>query len=93
MKNEIIFRSFRRKKRKSCFKRRMPFLHRRYKHFFKNIKRRRFNFLGKRKCVEIKNRIKKVIKESNSYFKKNEEKIADNSVIDSIVEKMILVQL
>ena len=68
-------------------------MQRKYKHIFKSIKRRRFNFLGKRKFVEIKNRIKKVIKESNNYcFKKSEEKIADNSVIDSIVEKMRLVQ-
>lgn len=79
--------------RKSLCKKRVFFLHGKNKRIFKNIKRRRFVFLGKRKLSTIKNRIKKAISESNGCVNKNEEKIVDNTVINAIIEKMKLVQL
>ena len=93
MKHGIFFRSLRNQKRKSHSKKRMHFQYRGYKHIFKNIKRRRFKSLGKRKPFLIKNRIKKAIKESNNCVRNNGEKIVVNSAIDSIIEKMKLVHL
>ena len=73
--------------------RRLFFLHGKNKRIFKNIKRRRFVFLGKMKLSAIKNRIKKAISESNGCVNKKEEKIVDNTVINANIEKMKLVQL
>ena len=93
MKNGNFFRRFRNKRRKSHFKKRGHFQNKRYKHIFKNIKRRRFNFLGKRKLFVNKNRIKKAIKESNDCARNNDDKIVDKSAIDSIIEKMNVIHL
>ena len=93
MGKTILLKSSGSTKRKSHCKRRVFFLHGKNKRIFKNIKRRRFVFLGKRKLSTIKNRIKKAISESNGCVNKNEEKIVDNTVINAIIEKMKLVQL
>ena len=93
MGKTILLKSSESKKRKSHFKRRLFFLHGKNKRIFKNIKRRGFIFLGRRRLSSIKNRIKKAISESNGCINKNEEKIVDNTVINAIIEKMKLVQL
>ena len=93
MGKTILLKSSGSTKRKSHCKRRVFFLHGKNKRIFKNIKRRRFISLGKRRLSTIKNRIKKAISESNGCVNKNEEKIVDNTVINAIIEKMKLVQL
>ena len=93
MKNGIFFSRFRNQKRKSYIIKRVHFQNRRYKHIFKSLKRRRYKFFGKRKLFVNKNRIKKAIKETNDCAKNNDEKIVDKSAIDSIIEKMSVMQL